>query len=295
MAWISSAATWLVEPLPLVVAAVLYVLGGRRRAARRPMRAVERWRVVSFWAGLGTIALALDSPLDRWAETSFTAHMVQHVLLLTVAPPLFVLAAPWSRMWRPLPLGFRRSFARALALAPGARPLRVLARLVMRPLTGLVLFCANLAVWHLPVLFDLSLRSQSAHLLEHTLFFTTGLLLWAQLLDSPPYRSHVRQLHRAALAIIAMLVGWVIAVVLAFATAPFYAPYAALAHRPLGLSALADQQLAAGVMWVPGSLTLTIAIVACFYRALAPEPTAEAVRRGARVAPAPVTVTIDPC
>ena len=80
-----------------------------------------------------------------------------------------------------------------------------------------------------------------------------------------------------------MLVGWVIAVVLAFASAPLYAPYAAIVHRPGGLSALNDQRLAAGVMWVPGSLTFTVAILVFFYRWLDPR------RNGGSPSPSPET------
>jgi putative membrane protein len=292
MGTIASAVAWFVEPplLAVLVCAVLFVLGGRRRAATRATGSVERWRNAAFWAGLASVVVALDSPLDRWADSLFAAHMAQHVILLTVAPPLIVLGAPWSRMWKPLPLGLRRSVARTIALNRRARPLRACARFVMAPAASLVLFSTNLAVWHVPALYDATLRSQAVHDTEHALFLTTGLIVWAQLLDSPPYRSRLGAVMRAAHATAAMLLGWVLAVVLAFAPQPLYHPYVVLAHRPWGLSAIADQQLAAGVMWVPGSLSFTVAIIVFFYRWLGDAPAGTSTRSARPRAPGPVTL-----
>ena len=109
---------WTVEPALayVVLAAVLYALGGRgyRRAAEQ-----SRWRAVSFAAGLVTIVIAQDSPLDGYADSLFWAHMSQHVLLLTVAPPLVLLGRPWPRMWRAIPSPARVAVGRTLAPARG--------------------------------------------------------------------------------------------------------------------------------------------------------------------------------
>lgn len=258
-----------VEP-PLygvAVAAVLYVLGGRRRVS-----GAQPWRTAAFALGLLAIVAAVDSPLDTLADRLFAAHMAQHVLLLGVAPPLLVVAAPWTRLWQPLPLAFRRTVARTLALSPRTAWLRRLAHGLAHPLSAWSLAAATLVVWHVPALYDLSLRDGAAHQLEHTLFFSTALLYWAAVFDSPPFRARLQWLHRVAYVTSGMLVGWVLALVLAFARSPLYPAYASLAHRPGGLSALADQQLAAGVMWVPGSLASTIAIVVLVYRWLEPAP-----------------------
>lgn len=271
-----SSAAWQVEP-PLYIAAVftaLYILGGRKRVSRRPLRGAERWRPLSFYAGIAMLLLALDSPVDAWADSLFAMHMTQHVLLLMVVPPLVVFAAPWNRIWRPLPLGFRRPVARFFVLSPGARPLRLLGSTLARPWIATGLFSANLLLWHVPSLFDATLRNQGVHDLEHTTFLLTGVLLWLQLIESPPFRCRAGELTQAAMATTGMLAGWIVAVVLAFATSPLYSPYVAISPRPWGLSAMADQGIAAGVMWVPGSLPLTVAIVLFFYRWLGPGPAA---------------------
>jgi cytochrome c oxidase assembly factor CtaG len=275
-----SAGAWQVEP-PLfaaLVAVALYAAGGRKRVSTRPLRAAERWRPAAFYAGVAVVLLALDSPIDVWAGDLFAAHMTQHVLLLVVAPPLVVYSAPWNRLWRPLPLRLRRSVARAVALHPRARTLRLAGRALVHPVVATALFCGNLLAWHVPVLFDATLTTQAAHDLEHLLFLGTGILLWLQLLDSPPLRPRVPELWQAAIAGVAMLAGWVVAVVLAFAPSVLYDGYARVHDRPWHLDALGDQQIAAGIMWVPGSLPLTVAIVVLFYRWLGPEQGAVARR-----------------
>jgi cytochrome c oxidase assembly factor CtaG len=271
--------------LGVVVAAGLYHLGGRWGSGRRRRRG--DLRAVWFYAGLATILLAVDSPLDGLADRSFAAHMTQHVLLLTVAPPLIVLAAPWPRLWHPLPLRFRRAVARFVVRDPRARPLRTAARVLGGPAAAWIAFDANLVLWHLPALYDATLRNAAVHDAEHLLFLGTGLLLWAQVLDSPPLHARLDDLRRAGYLALATLVSWALAVVLAFAPHPLYHPYAALVHRPGGLSALADQHIAAGVMWVPGSLAFSIAIVAFVLRLTAAE--APARRRRPSSLPTPTT------
>jgi putative membrane protein len=257
-------AGWSIEP-PLAyvaLAGLLFALGGRR--SRRPP---EPLRTASFAAGLATIVLALDSPLDGYADQLFWAHMLQHVLLLTVAPPLILLGRPWPRMWLALPLDVRTSVGRTVASSRFAAPLRALAR----PWPAWVLFNCTIIAWHLPGAYNATLTSPAVHQLEHAMFFFTGLLFWARVIDPGPLRPRLVWPLRIAYAVGAMVVGWGLAIALVLAPHPLYAHYAGLAHRPGGISALTDQQLAAGVMWVPGSITYTIAFLLGFYRWLEPE------------------------
>jgi cytochrome c oxidase assembly factor CtaG len=122
-----------------------------------------------------------------------------------------------------------------------------------------------------PAAYDATLNSQLVHALEHATFFGTALLFWTRVIDSPPWRSRLAEVPRAVYVGAAMLVSWMLAIAFAVSTSPVYAPYAAEASRPGGLSALADQQLAAGVMWVPGSIPMAIAVLVVVYRWLAPK------------------------
>ena len=123
----------------VICAATLYWLGGRHGAVVAQGSA-DRWRLASFALGLVAIVAALGSPIDGLADSLFWAHMVQHVLLIAVAPPLLALARPWNRMWRGLPLEFRRPVARALAQDPRLGALRRVARFVAEPLPSWMIF-----------------------------------------------------------------------------------------------------------------------------------------------------------
>jgi putative membrane protein len=268
-------------PLVLIVdAAALYLLGDRRTVAPRRTAGRRHWRTASFYAGLFVLAVALASPLERLAQQLFWVHMVQHVLLLVVAPPLLVLSRPWIRLWRSLPLGGRRSLARALRPGGSAAWLRALGDWLGRPLPSFVLFAVVLLAWHIPALFDATLRSQGLHALEHTLFFATALMFWKQVIPSPPLRIVLTPPQRVAYLVGAMVVSWALAVVLALAPHTLYGFYAQEAARPGGISAIADQQIAAGIMWVPGSIAFLVAIFVYVNRWLTPEPRVYAGARG---------------
>ena len=276
-----SAAAWPVGAPFFVVlaAALLYALGGSRRGPGHRDRSERRWRSLAFYGGLLTIVVALDTPLDPLAEKLLSAHMTQHLLLLMVAPALIVISAPWLRLWQPLPLGFRRTVAKSVARGRWAAPLRWLGRTLSRPLPAWIFFNGVLILWHVPALYDATLSNQAVHDLEHATFFAGGLLFWLQVIDSPPVRARLAYGLRAVYLTGALLVSWVLAIVLALASGPFYSAYADLAHRPGGLSALADQQIAGGIMWVPGSIPFTIVFIWAVYHWLEPETEASYLRR----------------
>lgn len=233
------------------LAAALYALGGRGRT-----RAL---REACFYGGLASVLVVLEPPFDGWADASFALHMTQHVVLMTVSAPLLVLGRPWPRMWLPFPLEVRRTATRAVV---GFRALRLAAR----PPVALALMSVALGAWHVPVLYDAAVHSELVHTLEHVCFVGTALLYWGALLEAPPVRARVDHLRRTVWFVAGVLPGWILAIVLAFAQTPLYPAY----------GSLSDQQLAAGVMWVPGSLTLTVAVFVAFYRWLdEPAPTPE--------------------
>jgi cytochrome c oxidase assembly factor CtaG len=261
---------WTGDPALIWVlcAGLLYWLGGR--GSRRVPRPADRWRSAAFLAGLASIVVALGTPIDGLADELFWVHMVQHVLLIAVAPPLLALARPWNRMWRGFPLGFRRAVARELGAGPRWAPLRRAAAIAGGATASWLIFNLSFCVWHLPVFYDAALRSPPVHALEHLAFFATALLFWTRVVYSPPWRSRLSELGKLAYVGSTMVVGWVLAIVLALAGSPIYSAYAEEASRPGHISAFTDQQLAAGVMWVPGSISYTVAIVVIAYRWLEP-------------------------
>ncbi len=274
---------WSLDP-PLVlvlVTAALYAIGDRRTVTPARAKAARRLQRACFYGGLAVLVIALASPIDALSEQLFWVHMIQHVLLLVVAAPLIVLAQPWNRLWRGLSLDLRRPLARGLAQGERTRWLRSVSRALGSPVAGFVAFSVVLLAWHVPALFDAALRSTTLHALEHTLFLATALMFWKHAIDSPPLHAPLTSVQRVAYLVGAMVVSWVLAVVLALAPDPLYAHYAHEAARPGGISALTDQQIAAGVMWVPGSITFVIVIFVYVHRWLAPpanQPSTGAVR-----------------
>jgi putative membrane protein len=165
----------------------------------------------------------------------------------------------------------RRTIARTLARSRWTAPLRA----AVRPWPAWLLFNVTLVAWHIPAAYDLTLRSNAVHDAEHAMFFFTGLLFWARVIDPGPLRPRLVWPLRIAYVTGAMVVGWMLAIALVLYPEPLYAHYAALAHRPGGITAMTDQQLAGGVMWVPGSFAYGLAIMIGFYRWLEPDTRAQ--------------------
>lgn len=250
-------------PLALTLAVLaLHVLGERRAVVLtgRPRGRRARTRASLFYAGLLTIFLALATPVDALAQQLLWVHMIQHMLLLTVAPPLIVLGAPWRSLWRPLPLGVRRSVARTVIRSRGFAPIRALGRGLVTPLGAWLAFTAGLGLWHLPAAYDLALRNSNVHALEHITFLAAGILFWAQVTALTPARPTLPPLARVAYVVAGAVPNVLIAMILAFSPTPLYPAYAHLLNRPGGISALQDQQIAAGIMWSAGDVPFAIAI-----------------------------------
>ena len=256
-------------PVALTLAALVLHSIGERRAAiitGRPRDRRARWRAASFYAGLATILVALLGPIDSLSQKLFWVHMLQHVLLLTLAAPLIVLGAPWMSIWRPFPLGWRRTVAGTVARSPVWGPARAAGHALGRPLGAWLAFNLDLLVWHIPAAYDLTLRSTAVHVLEHISFLVFGILLWVQVIGSPPLRTRLTSVRGAYYITATLVVGWLLSLVLAFAPKPLYPAYAGLARRPGGISALTDQQLAAGVMLGLGSVSMMLYVFIALYR-----------------------------
>lgn len=256
-----SAALGLLAQPPAIGALLLlalWVAGGLRPAPAGRPRREPAWRTAAFFAGLAT--LVAPELLSESAQTLFWVHMDQHLLLLTVAPPLLLLGAPWTRALRGVPLGLRRLVARAVYRGSAATVLLGTWRTLRRPRPVVAIFLVNLWAWHLVSFYQLTLVNPWIHHVEHALLFLSGLALWALLVDSPPLFAGLAPAGRVVVATVAMMGCWAMSVVLAFAPYAFYPGYSGLFSRPGGFSALTDQQLGAGMMWGPGSIPLGIVV-----------------------------------
>ena len=257
----------------LLVSAAWFWSGSRSRRLRAVSRGRRRreqpWRPLTFYAGLVAIALALVGPVERMSDQLLWAHMLQHLLLMLVAAPLLVLGAPWLPFWRPLPLGFRRRVASELVRGPRLASVRAAARWLAAPAVAWVLLNGDLALWHVPALYDLTLRNDGVHYLEHATFLAFAMLFWAQVVDSPPFHSRLDDFRKALYLTAGAAASWLLALVLAFSSTPLYSAYSSIQPRPEGISALTDQQLAAGIMLGPGSVPYALGVFCLLYSWLA--------------------------
>jgi putative membrane protein len=240
-----------------------YYLRAARRAGAQP---VSRLRMASFFGGLAAVVVALLSPIGVIADDYLlSVHMVQHLLLTVVAPPLIILGTP-------------RWMFEGLQRIAGGAPWRVW-RFVTRPVLAFVLFQLPFALFHAPVIYDLGLRSQPFHIFEHLIFMLTAFVAWWPVLApgrdmgqlSPP----LAMLYLFA----STLPGQIVGALITYADHPLYDTYANAA-RLWGLSPLVDQQIGGLIMWL-GTSTLYLTVLAIvFFRWAGGEDRAERQRYG---------------
>jgi putative membrane protein len=247
---------WSFDPF-LILAVVIagwHEIGLRRLARRsRPDRTRERrLRSLWFYGGLVVLLLAVESPIDYWADDYFFVHMIQHLLLMFAAPSLIVAGAPWQPLLAALPGRSGRSVTRGVLAGGWSRPLRAVGGFFLRPWVSIALFNAVMILWHLPGPYDLAERNQAVHIwLMHSSFFIAGVLFWLQFIPSPPFRRQLPLVYQAA----ALLLTNVIMVGLAMALSIFVSGsvYSVYNHVPgVTLPPLADQQIGAAILWVCG-------------------------------------------
>jgi putative membrane protein len=249
---------WSFEPVPLVGCATAgYLYWRGRRTASAALGRGTAWDSgdTAFALGIGALLLALVSPLAYFDTSLQWDHMVQHVLLLLVAPPLILLADPFRTAWA----GYLAAQGRAISVE-GTWPARVMRTLHRGPGAAalvVVAFSVDLLVWHLPPIYNATLRFDSVHDIEHLTFLAVGLLFWDQVISPIKATGRLSMLGRAVVVLVGMFVSWGLAIVIGYATHPLYAYPAARG----GLSLLADQEIAAGVMWVPGGTPFLIALL----------------------------------
>lgn len=234
--------------VPLLLGAWIYARGIHRLWRRSgPGRGIPYGRAAAFVAGMAVLVVALVSPLDAAGEALFSLHMVQHLLLILVAPPLLVLGWPdlallWAlpARWRPVGGGLERRFGQSVT-GHG--------RTATGPLIIVLLATGVLWAWHIPALYDLAVRNEAVHWAEHATFLLTAVLFWASVLRLRP-RDHAGNGLRILYVFGMALQGSILGALLTFAARPLYSSHAQIAPE-WGLEPLADQQLAGLIMWVP--------------------------------------------
>lgn len=244
----------------ILLPAVWYACGVRALWARAGTgHGVTRTQTVAFACGTIALCVALLSPLDAAAEALFSVHMVQHLILIVVAAPLWVLGAPLLPSLWALPTGARRRLG---SWWHAQRALRGTIAVLTAPFTVFVAHTIALWFWHFPAPYQAALRSPAIHALEHASFFATALLFWWAVIQ-PLGRRRVSYATALILVGGTMIQGSALGAVLMFARHPWYPAHGAGA-RAWGITLMADQQLAGLIMWIPAGLVYVCAAALLF-------------------------------
>jgi len=266
---------WYLQPsvaLMVFGLATAYVAWTGPLNRRRPGaedRPVTGRQVAAFLGGCLALLVALGPPMDDWSGYYLlSAHMVQHLMLTMLVPPLLLLGTPG---W---------------VLAPLLR-VRVVERLgyyLTRPLVGFVLAGLAYALWHLPPLYVAALRSEPVHVVEHQVFLLTGLLAWWPLCGNLAAWPRLSPPLQCLYLFLTTIPGGIVGAIITMADPGLYPPYGDVQERPFGLDIATDQQIAGLIMWVGANTVYLVLITVIFLRWASRE---EAADRAATLATAP--------
>ncbi len=247
--------TWPFDPSVYVGLVVLFF--GHAWLARGAADA-ERKHTVYLLAGLFTVWLALETPIDTISDYYLdSVHMLQHVLLAFVAPPLML-------------LGLSPAMAGSLLRVPGLRA-------ITEPIPAQLIAAVVMIAWHIPTLYDATLANESLHILEHVMFIGSGLVLYWPIVEATSAHSkwHMSAGAKLVYMLLATLPQDGVALVLIFSRVPFYDFYTHAPRLIEGFTSLIDQTIAGAVLMIFGKVTLGIAAGVIFFRWFGAEHSAD--------------------
>ncbi|MBP6017258.1 MAG: cytochrome c oxidase assembly protein [Candidatus Promineofilum sp.] len=272
----------------LLVPGVLFLLGWRKlRLISGPARGGgslgASWRPVAYISGLLVIGLALMSPVDVLGQQLFFMHMLQHLLLIMIAPVLLLLPNPMPFLLWGLPARTRLATGSALNHVLHKRSL--VGRFLRRATSPAIVWFSMIVFiigWHDPNMYDAALKNEHIHDLEHVTMFIAGMLFWWTVIGAGPrLNKNMSRLAKIAFVIAAVPPNMALGAALAFSREPIYSFYVDM-PRLWGMSVLDDQRLSGIIMWIPGSMMYLIAALVLMFRILSGEekktPSQDALR-----------------
>jgi putative membrane protein len=241
---------WSVHPstvIGLLVLAAIYII---RAAQAGPDQSLSGTRKLSFFASLFVIFAALNGPIHDLSDNYlFSGHMVQHLLLTMLMPPLMLYGVPgW--MLRPM---LRN------------RVLQAIAKRITRPIACYLIFNIVIAGWHIPAMYNAAMESHDIHILEHLMFMAAAVLMWWPLASQLPELPRLAYPGQMLYSFLMTLPMSVVAVYIVMADTVLY-PFYSSAPRIMKLSPMEDQLLGGLIMWVPGGLIFMIIMTVIFFK-----------------------------
>lgn len=241
--------------LATLLVAVLYGAGLRR--SRTKQQAMRLAQSVCFYTGLAAMFLALQSPIDTFSEHVFALHQVQHLLLHSLGPMLFMLAAPQGLLIAGIPEWLRRYI---LAPVVTNRAVRAVFGFIARPAVATFLFVGTLYFWQIPRYHDLVVLNDAVHYSMHVTMLAAGLVFFWRVFDSRPAPFGTRYLVRATMLWVTISTNILIGAFLTFKTGVLYPAYDALG-RLWVQNALQDEQVGGLTIWIPSTMMCVVALL----------------------------------
>jgi putative membrane protein len=250
-----------------LLTALLYTRGWFAIRKTR-VRQFDAWRLSAFLLGVAVLWIAVCSPLEELADVLLSAHMVEHLLIMSIAPPLLLFAAPVVPLLRGVPRGVRN-----LTVSPllRAAALRRLGHWLGIPIVAWLAMNISFLVWHVPGAYDFALEHEAWHDFEHLCFLGSSLLFWWCVVRPWPAAKPQAGWGLLGYLVSADIVNTVLSAFLAFCGRPVYAYYVEHPNR-FGFAPLADQVLGAVIMWVFGSIVFLVPAVVVTVRLLQQKP-----------------------
>ena len=242
---------WNTNPLPtilLLMVANLYITGLARW--KRPSHPVMLWQKLCFFSGLFLLFLVMQSPIDSLSVHLFSFHQIQHLTLRMFGPFLILLGAPLTPMLRGLPRWALLGVVRTIVRNPRARQGY---NLITNPVLTTAFFLGVLFLWQLPGPHNAALRNSALHELMHITMLLSGFLFWWLVVDPKPHRSRVHYGLRILYLGLIIIPNTVLGAAITFSDKLIYQAYAEV-EQPFNISLMADQQLGAAILWVPGDM-----------------------------------------
>lgn len=235
--------------------AALYGAGLWR--SRYKQQTIRPWQGVCFYTGLAAIFLALQSPTDTLSDHVFALHQVQHLLLHSLGPMLFMLAAPQGLLISGMPEWLRRHVLAPIIMS---HAIRAIFGVISRPAVATFLFVGTLYFWQIPSYHELAVLDDVVHYLMHVTMLAAGLVFFWRVFDSRPAPFGARYLVRAVMLWVAICTNILIGAFLTFKQAVLYSAYDVFG-RLWGLDALTDEQFGGLTIWIPGSMMCVVALL----------------------------------
>jgi cytochrome c oxidase assembly factor CtaG len=250
----------------VILSAVVYTCGWFAIRKTR-LSQFPAWRLAAFLLGLATIWLAIASPLDGFADALLSAHMVEHLLLMSFVPPLLLLGDPQVPLLRGLP---RVLIFRLLGPLFRLKALRALGRFLTRPVVAWLTMNLIFLGWHVPSAYDFALEHEHWHDFEHICFLGSSILFWWPLIRPWPTSARYPGWYMLPYLVGADIVNTALSAFLAFCDRPVYSYYLKRPN-PFDIAPLSDQVIGAVIMWVIGSIVFLIPAIFITVRLLQQE------------------------